>query len=86
MWEVKAKEIKVILKERNREKISFADIKIYCEVAISVTVQSSDRNHTVVSTKFKIKNCELGAKLLVSSSSGSVSRSVMSDSLRPHEL
>ena len=43
MWEVKAKEIKVILKERNREKISFADIKIYCEVAISVTVQSSEK-------------------------------------------
>ena len=48
MWEVKAKEIKVILKEKNRQKISFIDIKIYCKVAVSITVQSSDRNHTVV--------------------------------------
>ena len=79
MWEVKAKQIKVILKEKNRE-ISFVDIKIYCKVSVLVTVQSSDRNHTVVLTEFKIKNCELDAKLL-SGSSSSVSRSVVSDSL-----
>ena len=80
MWEVKAKQIKVILKEKNSEKISFVDIKIYCKVSVLVTVQSSDRNHTVVLTEFKIKNCELDAKLL-SGSSSSVSRSVVSDSL-----